>query len=311
MFRIYSNKLKFLFLGLINAFLIVNIFLQLKFNNLKVCLCTNGKKENLYAREYVEHYKKYGVDKIFIYDNNELDGEHFEDVIFDYINTKFVEIINYRGLSSPQEIAYNDCREKNYKKYNWLVFYDMDEYIYLRNYKNIKSFLNRRKFDKCQRIQLNWVFHTDNNLIYYENKSLSERFTEREAIDRGKSIGGPKGIKSILRGNINLKISDVHILNKNLTSCDGFGNIKEIHSIATNISDLKYYYIDHYYSKSTEEFINKIMRGSAVHGFNMNHKKRRIDVYFSINEVTLKKIEFIENKTNLNLSKFKNRIKNL
>jgi hypothetical protein len=74
---------------------------------------------------------------------------------------------------------------------------------------------------------------------------------------------------------------------------------------------LKYYYIDHYYSKSTEEFINKIMRGSAVHGFNMNHKKRRIDVYFSINEVTLKKIEFIENKTNLNLSKFKNRIKNL
>ena len=53
------------------------------------------------------------------------------------------------------------------------------------------------------------------------------------------------------------------------------------------------------------------MRGSAVHGFNINHKKRRIDVYFSINEVTLKKIEFIENKTNLNLSKFKNRIKNL
>ena len=36
-----------------------------KIKNTKVCLCTNGKKENLYVREYVQHYINYGVDKIF------------------------------------------------------------------------------------------------------------------------------------------------------------------------------------------------------------------------------------------------------
>ena len=36
-----------------------------KIKNTKVCLCTNGKKENLYAREFVQHYINYGVDKIF------------------------------------------------------------------------------------------------------------------------------------------------------------------------------------------------------------------------------------------------------
>ena len=28
-------------------------------NNLKVCICTLGKKENKYIREFVSHYKKY------------------------------------------------------------------------------------------------------------------------------------------------------------------------------------------------------------------------------------------------------------
>ena len=54
-------------------------------DNIKICLCTLGKLENRYAREFVEHYKRYGVDKIFIYDNNEIKGEKFDLVLADYI----------------------------------------------------------------------------------------------------------------------------------------------------------------------------------------------------------------------------------
>ena len=54
-------------------------------NNLKVCLCTLGKMENIYAREFVQHYKKYDIDKIFIYDNNEISDETFDSVLLDYI----------------------------------------------------------------------------------------------------------------------------------------------------------------------------------------------------------------------------------
>jgi hypothetical protein len=45
----------------------------------------------------VEHYKKIGYDKIFIYDNNNIGDEKFEDVLSKQISNKFVEIINYRG----------------------------------------------------------------------------------------------------------------------------------------------------------------------------------------------------------------------
>jgi hypothetical protein len=62
-------------------------------NNVKICLCTSGKQENKYIREFVKFYEKMGVDKIFLYDNNNVDGEKFEEVINDYINNGFMENI--------------------------------------------------------------------------------------------------------------------------------------------------------------------------------------------------------------------------
>ena len=147
-FRKYKKKICFIF---VFNYLIFQISL---FKRIKVCLCTIGKKENLYAREYVEHYKKKGVDKIFIYDNNN-DEEKFETVLYDYINSGFVEIINFREINiSPQIKAYNDCKNNNYKNFDYLIFYDMDEFIFLRNYENIKDFLSQKYFNKCEKIQL-------------------------------------------------------------------------------------------------------------------------------------------------------------
>ena len=235
-------------------FLIIKITLFLKIIKSKVCLCTIGKNENLYVKEFVEHYKSYGIDKIFIYDNNDIEGEIFDNVIPEYIKNHFVEIINYRGKNKAQLVAMNDCYKNNYKNYNWLLFYDMDEFIFLKNFKNIKLFLNKKRLNNCQIIQLNWVQHTDNNLLYYDNRSLSQRF-----IERGKKIEGLIDIKSIIRGNISTNIIDAHYINPNLKCCDGYGKKKIIiNKMFDLFPDYNNYFIDHYYSKSTQEFINII-----------------------------------------------------
>ena len=306
--KIYYLKFKKVLILIIFFIYLMNIIAQIDYG--EVCLCTIGKNENRYIREFVAHYKNYGVDKIFLYDNNDFNGENFKDVLSDYIESKYIKIINYRGKKIPQLKFINDCYKKNYHNYNWIIFYDIDEYIYLKDYKNIKNFLNQKKFNKCQRIQLNWIFHTDNNLLHYENKSLVERFPYREKAARGKKIGGIQGIKSIIRGNIKVHINDIHILSPNLKSCDGFGNFKEIFSIATNVSDFYYYYIDHYYCKSTEEFINKILKTDVFHSMNDNIKYLKLKVYFSINEINKEKLDYIENETHLNLSEYRNKIKN-
>ena len=77
-------------------------------------------------------------------------------------------------------IIWNDCYKRNRNIFDWILFYDIDEYIHLKNYSNIQKMLNEKKFEKCKKILLNWVIHTDNNLFFYDNRTLHERFPELE-----------------------------------------------------------------------------------------------------------------------------------
>ena len=72
--------------------------------------------------------------------------------------------------------------------------------------------------------------------------------------------------------------------------------------IFCEIPDFKYYYIDHYYSKSTEEFINKINRGGGVLYNSTRNKYLRLNLYFRFNKITMEKINYISQKANLNAS---------
>lgn len=309
--KIFTSN--FIFKFFIIVLLILNIFVSIGseieiFN--KVCLCAVAKEENKYIREFIEHYRKYDIDKIYLFDNNDKNGEHFEDVIMDYIKSGFVELIDYKGIQQPQLLAYNDCYRRYNKFYDWLIFFDIDEFIYLKDFKSFKLFLNDKRFKSCNRVQLNWIFYTDNNQLYYQNKPVKERFTEKEPSARGKKRGGIQGIKSVIRGNIkNIEITCPHTLYKKTRSCDGFGKRKKITSIMTPESDFEYYYIDHYACKSTEEFIdNKLLKEDVFHKFDNNMDK--IEWYFKYNKITKEKIDMIENKTKYILTNYRSRIKN-
>ena len=269
----------------------------------KVCLCTLGKEENRYIREFVDYYKKIGVDKIYLYDNNNFKGEGFEEVIADYINIGFVEIINFRGQKRPQLKIMNNCYKNNYKKYDWLIFYDIDEYIHLKNYSNIKFFLNEKKFSHCQLIYLNLIIHTDNEQLFYENRSLFERFPN--IVPKNKPQGKELEIKFILKGHIpNIIIKNQHYCNYKLKNCNGFGKTNSSHFLYTKEPDYDYYYIDHFFSKSTEELIHKIIKGDCR--YKQNIKYNKIKRYFNQSNRTYEKIKLIEKRLGINLFKFNN-----
>jgi hypothetical protein len=54
-------------------------------DNLKTAIICIAKMENAYIRDFVEYHRRLGFTHIFIYDNNDVDGEKFTDVIDDYI----------------------------------------------------------------------------------------------------------------------------------------------------------------------------------------------------------------------------------
>ena len=111
-----------------------------------------------------------------------------------------------------------------------------------------------------------------------------------------------------MRGNISKFIisnsSDTsHIITNSVNGCNGLGeHINLTDEFYMENSDNKNYYIDHFYSKSLEEFIDKIKRGSAVHGDNLRFKLFRIIRYFNINKLKYFKYKLLKEKLGLKIN---------
>ena len=277
---------------------------------LKTALCVMAKREKNYIVEFVDYYKKLGASKIFIYDNNDVDGERYNTILEKYINDKFVEIFDYRGLFKPQANAYNECYTKNKYEYNWFVFYDIDEYLYFTNFTNINDFLSQPQFENCSSILINWKYYGDNDKLYYEPKPLKERFTKpynfSERAKRDILLYG--AAKTIARGGGNITWAHFpHFLNDS-KMCNALGHFVEKplsppdHSVA---------YIKHYATKSTEEYAEHLRRGGGC-SKNQNSKgfmmSRIRSYYFLFNRVTKKKIEILEKALNIRIRRFYNKV---
>ena len=277
--------------------------------NKGICICMIGKKENLYARQFVEYYKKIKIDKIVIFDNNDLDGEIFYDVLKDYVNKKFVDIIDVRGLNSALYAVYNYCYKLNKDLYDWIAFLDFDEYIFVENYTNFNDYIYNIRFKNCQTIFFNWKFYNDNDLVNYDNRTLMERFQNALTF----SFQG----KSFVRGGIdNLIMLSSMIPGINIDYYFN-ANGERIFPINFFNANNKNYeligYLKHFYTKTAEEFCNKINKGDGQ--FHKNHYKYlphikfKISFFFTLNKITNKKIKILEKCLGINLNNYKNKIK--
>ena len=171
----------------------------------------------------------------------------------------------------------------------------------------MSSFLNEPIFNKCEVVHLNLVCHTDNEQLNYENKPLKERFPNLvpSSMPGGKTLE----IKPIIRGHLNNTYIDcLHRGIIGAKDCDGFGHAHKFTAIYTLEPDTKYYYYDHYYSKSTEEFAKKVKRKGSF-DITIGFCYERIRKYFDENTLTMEKILILENVSGLNLSRYKKKLK--
>ena len=108
----------------------------------KVALVAIGRLENQYAREWAEHHLAAGFQHIIIYDNNREGEEHFEEVLSDLIADGKVEIVNWRDRESAQREAYNDAYRTYGLRYDWLAFFDFDEFLCFSEGHTLQSMLS-------------------------------------------------------------------------------------------------------------------------------------------------------------------------
>jgi len=301
--RIFKNLGRFTLLILDIIIINFNYIFPKYIKDLKVCLCLIGKHENLYAPELVEYYKNLGYDHIFIYDNNDIGDEKFDDVLYNEINNNFVTIINYRGYkgqnNNQQQLSYFDCYKRYNLEYDWLSFFDFDEFLYIRNNEKIQELLNERQYRKCDNVKLNWLIYTDNDHLYYENKPLTERFT---SYIKDHPIN--YHIKSTVRGHLKTnywsRMDNPHTATTNYISCNALGKIIK-HDAFYNIPpNFKIAYIKHFWGKTIEEFCLKIKRGYPDHKEIINNTSlyKRFKSFFELNKKTKEKVDYIKRTFN-------------
>ena len=265
-------------------------------NDIKICLCAMGKNENRYINEFIIYYKKLGYNKIFLYDNNDIDGERFDSIIKNHISDGFVELINFRGIRgsniNPQINSYKDCYEKNGRKFDWLSFFDIDEYLKLiPSGSRIQNFLNNKRYKHCQNVKINWVVYTNNNSLFYENKSLEAR-VNIPVINSGINIH----IKSTVRGKLPINYwslaNNPHTSLNNFTACSSSGKIIDYKSPFNIPPDYNYACLNHLHNKSFEEYCIKIKRGRPIKNYKI-YRENMIKKLFQENKNNLIKLKII------------------
>lgn len=288
-----------LFLLLVITIYTNNKILFLFSNNsksLKVCICAIGKNENFYIQEFINYYKEIGYNKIILYDNNDIDDERFDNIIKNDIDNGFVSIINYRGMRgmniNPQLKAYKDCYEKYNLKYDWLSFFDIDEYLELiPKSLNIQSFLNNEKFINCQNIKINWVYYINNNSLYYENKSLIERVNI-------PNFNLPVNylIKSTVRGKLPINYwslaENPHTSLNKFNTCSSSGKIIDYKSPYNKPPEFKFAFLKHLQYKSFEEYCLKIKRGRPIQQY-QSYREDKIKQLFESNKNNTEKLSIL------------------
>lgn len=259
-------------------------------------ICCIEKQENLYLRDFVEYYKKAGVDNIVMYDNNDVNGEYPQQVIGDYIANGFVIYKDARGKHRYQLDAYTQCYEEYRDKYDWICFFDVDEFIEIRDGKSINEFLSDERFNGSDAILIYWLLFGDSGNLHYENKPVWERFVQYKEPDARANT-----FKVILRGNPNVFVSffDANMFqwslgeNRDFIITDTEGNRiwggTEYQAFNYNGAFLK-----HYNTFTIEEFLYRRFGRRSYADRNSNFNKETVmNIFYNINEMTEEKERII------------------
>jgi hypothetical protein len=206
-----------------------------------VCI---AKDEDKYIDEWIKYHLKLGFDKIIIYQND-------WDFVIDQPNVITKQVSGKR----IQTLTYNECVKESIGVYDWLAFFDCDEFLVLKKHNNVKLFLN--DYNNYDAIGINWVFFGDNNLndINNQNYSVIERFYSRQ-------LSVNSHIKTILKPSIECRMVSPH--HQNLKWVDTSYNLNTGPFNKNPVDDIAQ--LNHYFCKTKEEFIVKVERGRADNG---------------------------------------------
>lgn len=251
------------------------------------------KNEAFYIQEWLEYHILLGVEHFFIYDNESDDDLHKK--LSSYIEKGIVSYIYCPG-AVMQIPVYNDAIARFKERSHWMAFIDIDEFIVLtpQYSKNLPAFLN--SFEQYDMLGINWcVFDCNNHESRPTSGYVISNYTRCHADDNDPAN---KHIKCIVKPQSVKICTSPHYMYLKPGKLAVDENFKKLIAPFTPHVSINKIRINHYFTKSKEEYIFKLSRGRTS-----SPQKRTFNQYaydFSYNAVR---------ESEIDLSSFVNKLK--
>jgi hypothetical protein len=224
------------------------------------CIVVTARNDGLYILDWLAYHKAIGVDRIFLYTNDNADGS--DDLLRVLGREGELSLIESKLSTdgfSPVSKAYGHALSvlPEILDYRWCAIIDSDEYIGIdrAQYGSFKSYLEWQELRHLDVIFLNWAVFGSSGAMRWKDEPLSSRFQQRYLDGHVKAIFRPRFFHHAMPHFPYTRLTG-HVTSRNAegTLHPSFA----AHSPEPRDSPA---WIAHYFFRSFEEFIWKFSRG--------------------------------------------------
>lgn len=173
-----------------------------------LAICAIQRGTSPYIQEWLSYYLMHGVSKFFLYDNSiqfSTEGELFRKAVKPFVEAGFVDLRISSSEHYDQNEVYNGCIAEAKKSFDWIAFFDIDEYLVINEPGStcIPEFLIG--YQEFPGLHIKWRMFTPKGVMQHNyNQTFLEQY-------RWNDLTFGEG-KSILQTKYEGKINNPHIL---------------------------------------------------------------------------------------------------
>ena len=175
-------------------------------------VCAIQRSSASFIQQWIAHYLIHGASHIVLYDNSSpgsADKQYLEQVTLPFIRAGYVSMHDWvpEDGSLHQLDAYNDCLHRYRHRFQWIGFFDIDEYVILNAPPDncIPSYL--KGLNGYPALAIQWRIMTSRGVFVHDHDKLLLEQYKWQYDDRQSA----QWIKSIVNTNMTVAMKTVHI----------------------------------------------------------------------------------------------------
>jgi hypothetical protein len=241
---------------------------------MKISIISQFRDEAKYLKEWIEFHLLVGVDDFYL--TNHLSVDNYLEVLQPYIDKGIVKItdllidtntgennfINEQLLVGHSIPIMN--KHINESDSDWVIFLNVDEFLYPTTENNIKDVINKFSPNVGQ-IGVNWRFMGNSNYRLKDNELITEKLTKCKFKNHtylSESFDYQRHTKSLIRKESFVSLPSVHygLIKQNYLHVDALGDPNNIESdkYRTKVQIIDNLVINHYVFRDLDYAETKI-----------------------------------------------------